>query len=251
MDRGAGAMRWPGRFWKRASDRRGGMRRAGSEQSRVVGKATLGVQNGDPRSPSIGLAPLQFLVGEAGQSPQVAPISAGWIGLVGLGQAPGDPGGKLRRNRLAADSNPCLKMTRTGGNHQAGGLLGGAHGIDHARVGTVEIHQDKAGIAMLGIGPQINVVAAPIGPTEEFHGADVQDLGGGPKTSARPRLVRGVMNQPNFIAGPGHGSELPPHGGKGNSKSRINHGIKGRRLTDADNSLANKSGQLDMLTTTR
>jgi len=95
---------------------------------------------------------LRFLIGEAGQSAQMAPIGAGSIASIETGQLSADFGGDGRLERRGADLNPGLEIARAGLHHHAGCMSVAAHGVEDLRIGLIQIQQNIARIAVYGEG---------------------------------------------------------------------------------------------------
>ena len=123
------------------------------QRGAAAGQALLGVEDFDPRSEAAVQASRGLLIGEASQPTQMAPIGAGYIAAIGAGQTSADLGRYGRLPSRSADVNPSLEMTGTGLQYQTRLVSIGAHGFDGLRVSSIQIDEDIAGIAVIGIRP--------------------------------------------------------------------------------------------------
>jgi hypothetical protein len=176
----------------------------------VGGKANSGMANFDPGRPSARQDPLGFLIGEAGQSSQMAPVCAGPVSLIQVSQLPADIGGHRRFQRLSADLDPGLEMAWAGFNHHTGLVTLGPHGVQHGRIGAVQIHQNVAGVLLKRIGLEIHVITLAIPSAQKTYGATIQHLGSRPNPVPRQSFSGVTVNQTDEIKIARHRRELPP-----------------------------------------
>jgi len=157
-----------------------------SEQDRLHQALAVGCQAGggvvdfDPGRQSAGQAPLWFLVGESGEPSQVAPVGASQIPLIEASQVSADGSCQLGRQRHQADSNPGLKMSRTGLDHGAGFVPVVAHSRQDRGLGAVQIDQNVAGVVVQRVGPEVDIKALPVARAQKSDRGFAQDLSGRP-----------------------------------------------------------------------
>ena len=208
-----------------ASDRSKSYLGGGSFHQRMTGrsKSSLGILELDPGSPSIRQSSPRLLVGESCQPSHMAPVGARPVALVETRQVPSDLSCRRRRQRLFGDSNPSLKMTWTGFDHDAGFMAMGAHrGENHWRR-VIQVDQNVAGVLIDAIGTEIDVKALAVAGTEEPHRRRIQKPGRGPEPFAGKRPSGLVMNQADQVRSARHGSKLLADGPQRKRKSVIEH----------------------------
>ncbi len=217
----------------------GGVEQSGSLRY----QASMSLQHLDPRSVTVCVAPLRLLVGEAGQASQMTPIGAGQIAAVALGQLLPDQGGHGRFHRCGADVHPDLKMAGTGLEHDTGRETVGPHGIDHLGAAVIQVHQDIAGIAVLGVGLHVHVAAFAVAHAQEPQCGGMGELGRGPQALSRESSSGLIVNQTDQVELVRHGCDLAAHGPQGQIESTIEHGpnsgIEGTRRTMKSQRTAN------------
>ena len=122
----------------------------------------------DPRSRTRGSTACEFLIREARQSSQVTPIGAGQIAAISVSQLLTDGCGYGRFQGSDADANPSLKMARASLQDHTRLMAIASHERKKLGSGVIQIEENIAGVAMLGIGQKINIIV-PCGlhPTEE------------------------------------------------------------------------------------
>ena len=195
---------------------------SGLYQRRAVGgKADGGMQKFHPGRPSARQAPLRLLIGESGQSSQIAPVGAGSVCLIQASQLSADFGRHGRFQRLTADLNPGLEMARAGLNHHAGWVPIGPHVIEDHWVTVVQIEQNKASIPPKFIGLEIDVKALAIPGAQKSYSGAMGDLRRCPKPVSREGFSGVVMNQTNQIKIARHRRELSAQSLQGEKKSAI------------------------------
>src|SRR5438876_229203 len=88
------------------------------QRSAVCRQASLGMQEFDPGSVrAAGPATLRFLIGEAGEPTQMAPVDAGRIASIDTRQLSANFGGQGRLERSGADVDPGLEISGAGLQH--------------------------------------------------------------------------------------------------------------------------------------
>jgi hypothetical protein len=175
------------------------------QRGAAAGQAVLGVEDFDPRSEVGVLASHGFLIGEAGQPAQMAPVGAGDIAAIGASQLSADLGRYGRLQSRSADVNPSLEMTGTGLQHQARRESIGTHGFDDLRVNSIQIEEDVAGIAAVGIRPKLNVESLAIAAVQKAYNRRLRELIG--RLESAP-ASGDRMNQTEQIRLVGHGRDL-------------------------------------------
>ncbi len=189
---------------------------------RLGSQAGAGVQELDPGLSAEGAA-LGLLVGEPGQSSEMAPVGAGGVAAVSVGEAPGDSRGQSRRQRLLAEVEPGLQTARAGLNHNAGLESIPAHGFEHFRASLVEIEQKVARVPALSVRMQVDIASLPIAQAEEADGGRAHQLGGAPQPFSGEGCARRVVDQTEQIEIVRHGRELAANRLPGKKETAIQH----------------------------
>jgi len=204
-------------------------RSAGCEYGAFQQAAAVGCQGGGgvpdfhPRSQSTGQPPSRLLIGEASESAHVTTICAGPISLIQASQVATNWSSHLGCQRHDTDSNPGLKMSGTGLDHNTRLVTVAAHGGQYSWLGIVQIDQNIAGVVVRCVGPEIDIKALSVTGAEKSDGGFNQKLGSRPKPLARQRLSGRVVNQADQITVTGHGGELSADGIQRKKESIIVH----------------------------
>ena len=117
----------------------------------AASQPSTGVHDLHPGSVAAECAPLGLLIGESRQPAQMTPVGTAHVPTIGAGQL---LAGRRRHRgfqRGGAEVNPGLEMSRAGLEHHTRIMSIGPHALDDRRVGAVEINQDVARIAVLGV----------------------------------------------------------------------------------------------------
>jgi hypothetical protein len=191
------------------------------QRGAAAGQAVLGVEDFDPRSKVGVLASRGFLIGETGKPTQMAPVGAGDIAAIGASQLSADLGRYGRLQSRSADVNPSLEMTGTGLQHQARLKSIGTHGVDDLRVSPIQIEEDVAGIAAVGIRPKVNIESLAIATTQKAYNRRLRELIGRPESLSRAAASGNRMNQTEQIKFVGHGRDLAADGVQGDKQSAL------------------------------
>src|SRR5712692_7062203 len=88
----------------------------------------------------------------------------------------------------------------------------------------VQIDQDVAAVAVLGVGLDVNVTSLAVANAQKSYRCRLRQLGSRPKPFARECSSDGVVNQTDQIQVVGHRRELPTDGLQRESESAIEHG---------------------------
>ena len=212
------------------SERSGGPRQAGAGAQPVLGRiyqrsavcrqASLGMQEFDPGSVrAAGPATLRFLIGEAGEPTQMAPVDAGRIASIETRQLSANFGGHGRLERSGADVDPGLEIAGAGLQHHTGLMPMGAHGVDDPRIGSIQVHQNVAGVAVDGERGEVNVESLAVASAQEPYrwSHSEQACRPQPFTGAGPSGK--AMNGTDQIQFARHRCQLPANGRQGDKKS--------------------------------
>ena len=198
----------------------------GRLQQRVTvrSQAGMGIQDLYPRRVTAPVAAVWFLIGEAGQAAQMAPIGAGRIAIIEVGQLFTDLAGKCRFDGGGADLHPSLEIARAGLEYHTGFVTGGPHGGNDGWVSVIQIDEDVSRVALLGVEMDVNVAAFPIADAQEADRGWLYQLGGCPQpfTGKRPSGLR--MNQADEIEVVRHCRKLAADGLHGDMESKVQHG---------------------------
>jgi len=190
----------------------------------VRGGCLAGMKQFDPRGEPVGQTAMRFLIGEASEPAQMAPISAGRIAPIEARQLPCGGGGQSRIQCRGADSHPGLEMPRTGLQHNARWMAMSAHGVDGVGVAFIQIEEEVAGVAIAGVGMEVDVEAVAIAGAQESQGGRLGKDGGGPEALAWTGPGGCRMNEADQVQLVGHGRQLPADGLQSDEKSVIDHG---------------------------
>jgi len=192
-----------------------------NQRGAAAGQAVLGVEDFDPRSEVAVPASRGFLIGEAGQPTQMVPVGAGDIAAIGASQLSADLAGDGRLQGRSADVNPSLEMTGTGLQHQARLVSIGTHGFDNLRVSSIQIEEDVAGIAAVGIRPKINIETLAVASAQKAYNGRLRELIRGPESLSRATACGERLNQTEQIKLIGHGRDLAADGLQGDKQSAL------------------------------
>jgi hypothetical protein len=178
----------------------------------------------DPRSRTRGSTACDFLIREARQSSQVTPVGAGQIASISVSQLLTDPGGYGRFQGSGADANPSLKMARASLQHHTRLMAIASHERKNLGSGVIQVEENIAGVAMLGIGQKIDIMTLQVACAEKAHHRSACQLTRIPNPFSWTRFSREAMNQTHKVKIVRHGRELAAHGVPGKKESAIAHG---------------------------
>jgi len=202
------------------------LRRGTQQILRSSGQDGIGMQDFYPGREAGSCAIEKLLIGEARQSSQVTPVGAGQIATVGVSQLLADEGGQGGFQRCGTDTNPSLEVARAGAKQDTRLMTIGAHARDNIGSGAIQVEQNIASIAMLGIRPKIDVKALKVTCAQEAqHGSPCQ-LASIPETFSGTRLARGTVNQAEEIEIIRHGRGLATNGVESEEECAVGHGYE-------------------------
>lgn len=219
---GSGRREGAGRSGRRARRRRQrqkawrGLRQSGG----VSSEWGSGVNQFDPGSIA-GLAARGFLIGEAREPSAMTPVRTSVVCTVESRQMLGDRGRQVRNERSLAHTDPGLQMAGAGAQHDTWFMPVAAHTVEDLVVGTIQIHENVASVAVACEGVEEDVVSFAIAQSEEGHGGAACQLNCGPNAIARKWFAAVAMNQTELIIVARHGRQLSAHGIEGNEESAI------------------------------
>jgi hypothetical protein len=190
----------------------------------VCRQASLGVEQFHPGSVTAGPAAFRFLIGEAGEPSQMAPVGAGGIASIETRQLSANFSGYGRLERSGADVNPGLEITGTGLQHNAGLMPIGAHGVEDLRIGSIQIHQKVAAVAVRGERPEVNVKSLAVASAQEPYSRSHCEQACRPQPFSGARGSTAAMNRTDQVKFVRHRRQLPANSRQGNKKSVIMHG---------------------------
>jgi hypothetical protein len=166
-----------------------------------------------------------LLIGEARQSPQVTPAGAGQIAAVGARQLFTNQRGHGRLQGRKADANPSLKMARAGLQHHTRLMAMVSHKRQQLDRDMIQVEENVAGIAIVGVRKQINIKALKIACTQEAQYRSPYQLTPIPESFIWAGPSCGAMDQANEIKIIRHGRQLATNCVRGQEESAIEHGI--------------------------
>ena len=100
-----------------------------------------------------------------------------------------DRAGQRRFQGCSADMQPHLKMAGAGLEHRAGREAIGSHGLDHFQAAVIQVHQDIAGIAILGVGLHVDIAALAVADPQKPQRSRMDELGSGPQPLSGKALL--------------------------------------------------------------
>src|SRR5439155_16909660 len=103
----------------------------------------------------------------AGEPSQMAPVHDGRITSIEARQLAANFGGHGRLEWSGADLDPGLEIAGPGLQHDAGLMPVGAHGVDDLRIGSIQIHQNVAGVAVRGERGEVNIKSLTVARAQE------------------------------------------------------------------------------------
>ena len=165
-----------------------------------------------------------FLIGEARQSSQVAPVGAGQVTSVDVSQVFTDDCGYARFQGRDADANPSLEMARAGLEHHTRLMALSSHKRQHVGSGAIQVEKNIPCIAILGKGEKINVKALKIACAQEAQHRSPCQLTDIPHSFTWARPSCGAMDQADEIEIIRHGRKLATDCVQSEEESAIGHG---------------------------
>jgi len=189
-----------------------------------TGQDRMCFYNFDPRSRTRGIAACRFLIGEARQSSQVTPVRAGQIASIGVSQLFTDGRGYGRFQGSGADTNPSLQMARASLQHHTRLMAIGSHERKNRGSGMIQVEENIASVALLGIGQKINIMPLKVACAEKAHHRSACQLTCIPNSFSGTRSSGEPMNHAEEIEIIRHGRELTAHSVPGKKQSAIAHG---------------------------
>jgi len=178
----------------------------------------------DPRSRTGSCTSFQLLIGEARQSSHVAPVGTGQVTSIGAGQPLTDDRGYGRLQGGGADMNPSLEVARAGLEHHARLMAMGSHSGQHIGPEMIQVEENIAGVAILGIGEKIDVKTLKVACAQEAQHRSPHQMSHIPNSFTRTRPSCGAMDQANAIELIRHRRQLAADCMRGDEESAIGHG---------------------------
>ena len=209
----------------------------GSLQQRgaLGSQAGVSMQHLHPRRVTALVATLRFLIREAGQTAQMAPIGAGRVATVEAGQAFADVAGNRSLDGCGTDSHPSLEIAGAGLEYYAGFVTSGPHGLEDGWIALIQIDEDVTGIALLCVGMDVHIAALPIANAQEPDSGQMDQLVSGPQPLSGKWPSGLGMDETDEIEIVRHGGELAADGLQGEVEPEVEHGpncgIEGTRRT--------------------
>src|SRR5205814_3706425 len=121
-----------------------------------------------------------------------------------------------------ADLDPGLEIAGAGLQHDAGLMPVGAHGVDDLRIGSIQIHQNVAGVAVRGERRDVNIKSLTVARAQEPYRRSPGQQARRPQPFPGARASTLGMNRTNQILFVRHRRQLPANGRHSNKKS-IHH----------------------------
>jgi len=180
----------------------------------------------DPRSRTGGHTTFELLIGEPRQSSQVTPAGAAPIAVVGARQLFTNQRGHLRFQGGKADANPSLEMARAGLQHHTRLMAMVSHARQYLGRSMVQVEENVAGVAIVGVRKQINIKAMQIACAQKVQHRCPHQLTHIPHSFTWAGPACGAMDQANEIEIIRHSHQLAPDRMRGQEESAIEHGTE-------------------------
>ena len=180
----------------------------------------------DPGSRTGSCTAFQLLIDETRQSSQVAPVGTGQVASIGVSQLFTEDRGYGRLQGCRADMNPSLEMARAGLEHHTRFMAMSSHPGQHIARGMIQVEENIAGVAILGVGEKIDVKTLKVACAQEAQYRSPQQLSNIPDSFAWARPSCGAMDQANEIELIRHRQQLATDCMRRDEESTIGHGHK-------------------------
>src|SRR5207249_1819035 len=194
-----------------------------------------GLQHLHPWRVTAPVTSLWLLIGESGQAAQMTPIGAGQVAAVEAGQLFADPAGHGSFDRCGTDLHPNLEIAGAGLEYHSGSVSIAAHGFDDDEAGLIQIDEDVARMAFLGIELEVYVAAFPIARAQKSYSGRMRELSRGPQPLSGESPLGRMVNQADQVKVVRHRRELAAYRLHGEIESTVEHGhnfeIAGNRRT--------------------
>jgi hypothetical protein len=151
----------------------------------------------------------------------MAPVCASPISTIEMSQMASDLSGQCRCHWPITDTNPNLKMTRTGLDHHTRLMTIGAHCGQHRRLGVIQIDQNIPGILRVCVRSEINIKTLAVASAKKSQGGLIQNLRCRPEPLARERFSSLAMDQSDEVGPRRHGRDLTTNRPPGQRESSI------------------------------
>ncbi len=115
--------------------------------------------------------------------------------------------------------DPGLEIARAGLQHDAWLMPIDAHGVDDRRIGSIQIHQNVAGVAVGGERREVNVESLAVAGAQEPYSRPHSQQTCRPQPFSGAGPSRKAMNGTDQVQFVGHRRQLPANGRQGNEKS--------------------------------
>ena len=135
-----------------------------------------------------------------------------------------DGGRQGRFQGYGADANPSLEMARAALQHHTRLMAIRTHAGKDIGSGVIEVNQNVAGVALLGIGQKIDVITLLVTCAQKAHHRSTHQLTRIPHSFSWTRLSCDAVNQADEVESIGHGRELAADSIPGKKESAIEHG---------------------------
>ena len=159
----------------------------------------------------------------------MTPVGASQVASVGMSQLFTDQRGERGFQRRDADANPSLKMARTGLKHDTRLMAMGSHQPQHISGGMIQVEENIAGVAILGVREKINVKALKIACTQEVQHYSTCQVSGCPQPFSCCWSMCGGVNQTDEVEIIRHGRELAANPMGHQNESPIGAQVSGER----------------------
>src|SRR5580704_8796931 len=171
-------------------------------------QARTGVQQSDPGSLSARSAPRGLLIGETGESSQMAPVRARRIAAIGMRQPLACSGRHRRFQRTGTETNPGLKVAGAGLQDHTGIMPMGTHGLQNHGLRDVEIDENIACVLVPSVGVNINIASLAVAGAQKPDGSCTHQLPSAPQPFSWERASARSVNQADQIQFARHGPQL-------------------------------------------
>jgi len=199
-----------------------------------AGQDRASVQDFDPRGRTGNSSTLRLLIGKAGQSSQVAPVGAGPIASVSVSQLSANNRGYNRFHGSGADTNPSLEVPWARLKYHTRLMPMGSHPRQNISGGLIQVQENIAGVAILGVGENVEIKALKITTAQKAQHRCSDQMTHIPHSFPWTNPSSRAMDQANEIEIIGHGRQLAANCVQSQKESVIGHAYENAAVGPCD-----------------
>src|ERR1022692_299782 len=182
------------------------------------------VQQSDPGSMAARSAPRGLLIGETGESSQMAPVGARRIAAVSMRQPLAGSGRHSWFQRTGTETDPGLKVAGAGLQDHTGSMPMGAHGLPHRWLRGVQVDENIACVLIPRVGVEINIASLAVAGAQKPEGRGTHQLPCAPQPFPRESASALSVNQADQIQFTRHCRQLFRNSLPSQKESPVVHG---------------------------